>query len=94
VIERALVFSETRRASQSIKTRAGAGVLAPALVRCFVCYVVLSRDLPVVAEAPVIIVVEAPVIVAEVVIVVIVAVAYDFQDTQLTGRGVQCFAKL
>ena len=53
------------------------------------CYVVLSRDLPVVAEAPVIIVVEAPVIVAEVVIVVIVAVAYDFQDTQLTGRGVQ-----
>ncbi len=39
------------------------------------CYVVLSRDLPVVAEAPVIIVVEAPVIVAEVVIVVIVAVA-------------------
>jgi acetoacetate decarboxylase len=58
-----------------------------------VCYVVLSRDLPVVAEAPVIIVVEAPVIVAEVVIV-IVAVAYDFQDTQLTGRGVQRFAKL
>jgi len=51
-----------------------------------VCYVVLSRDLPVVAEAPVII--------AEVVIVVIVAVAYDFQDTQLTGRGVQCLAKL
>ena len=38
------------------------------------CYV-LSRDLPVVAEEPVIIVVEAPVIVAEVVIVVIVAVA-------------------
>ena len=86
MVERALVFSETRRASQSIKTRAGAGVLAPALVRCFVCYVVLSRDLPVVAEAPVII--------AEVVIVVIVAVAYDFQDTQLTGRGVQCLAKL
>src|SRR5918994_6959773 len=68
---RGLVFSKTRRACQGIKTRAGASVLAPALVRCFVCYV--SRDLPVVAEAPVIIV-KALAILAEVVIV-IVAVA-------------------
>jgi hypothetical protein len=71
---RGLVFSKTRRACQSIKTRAGASVLAPALVRCFVCYVV-SRDLPVVVvEAPVI-VVEAPVIVVAVIVVAVIVVA-------------------
>src|SRR5918995_208157 len=73
-VSRGLIFSKTRRACQGIKTRAGAGVLAPALVRCFVCYVVRSRDLLVVAEAPVIIVVEAPVIVAEVVIVAVAVI--------------------